>query len=63
MSADKRDKQTGTAFNEKASLVIYAENAAGAAVAVEILKQLDNQDVEVRVRRARAPLPPGSWGC
>lgn len=63
MSADKQDKQAATPFNECASLVIYAENAAGAAVAAEIVKQLGNQDVEVLVRRARAPLPAGSWGC
>ncbi|MBU0859348.1 MAG: hypothetical protein KJ667_05380 [Alphaproteobacteria bacterium] len=54
---------SATAFNERASLVIYAENAAAMAVAAEIVKQLGNQDVDVKVRRAEAPLPRGSWGC
>lgn len=58
----KADGQTAGTFNEKARLVIYAENAAGAALAATILKQA-GQDADIRIRRAEAPLPPGSWGC
>lgn len=55
--------QTAATFNEKAELVIYAENQAAVEVAQRIVAQLDNQQVNVQVRRGAAPLPRGSYGC
>lgn len=64
MSADKgQTANVGAAFKEKAELVIYAENQAAVEVAQRIVAQLDNQSVNVQVRRGQAPLPRGSWGC
>ena len=56
-----KNTDTQTAFNERASLVIYAENPAAMAVAAEIAKQLDNRQVDVEVRRGQAPFRPGSY--
>jgi type II secretory pathway component GspD/PulD (secretin) len=64
MSADKgQTADVTTAFKEKAELVIYAENQAAVEVAQQIVAQLDNQNVNVQVRRGQAPLLRGSWGC
>ena len=64
MSADKGQvADVSGAFKEKAELVIYAENQAAVEVAQKIVAQLDNQNVNVQVRRGAAPLPRGSYGC